>query len=344
MRDVTKEKLAKDKARDSGYRKAAQFLMLLGPDEAANVIKHLSHEEVEGVTLEIARIGKVEESDAEKILDEFGCLARSKELVAQGGLGKAREMLIAAFGDEKGETFYNKLRLKTAFQPFSFLEDLDLSQVVLLLKDESTPVVSLILAYLEPKLAGRILSSLPPTTQKDIAIRISHMHTVTPEIIQQAEQSLRDKIRSLGEIVTQEIDGRSALASILEHLDLRTEEILLDDLEGQDPELAETIRQQLFNINVVLRIRDQDLEQILRDFEDREVATVLKGKEESIKEKILQNVSSRRRELIKADYEALGEVLRRDVDKQTIEFMNYVKNRVDTGEIVLVDRDDEYVE
>lgn len=344
MRDVTREKLAKDKARDSGYRKAAQFLMLIGPDEAANVIKHLSHEEVEGITLEIAQIRRIEEDDAKKILDEFGCLARSRELVAQGGLGKAREMLIAAFGDEKGETFYNKLRLKTAFQPFSFLEDLDLGQVVLLLKDESTPVVGLILAYLEPKLAGSILSSLPPDTQKDIVKRISRMHTVTPEIIQQAEQSLRDKIRSMGEIVTQEIDGKTALASILEHLDLRTEEILLDDLEGQDPELAETIRQQLFNINVVLRMREQDLEQILRDFEDGEVALVLKGKDESIKEKILQNVSSRRREMIKAEYNVIGEVLRRDVDKQTLEFMNYVKNRVDTGEIILVKRDDEYVE
>ncbi|MCK5641402.1 MAG: hypothetical protein KAJ19_11415, partial [Gammaproteobacteria bacterium] len=325
-------------------RKAAQFLMLIGPDEAANVIKHLSHEEVEGITLEIAQIRRIEEDDAKKILDEFGCLARSRELVAQGGLGKAREMLIAAFGDEKGETFYNKLRLKTAFQPFSFLEDLDLGQVVLLLKDESTPVVGLILAYLEPKLAGSILSSLPPDTQKDIVKRISRMHTVTPEIIQQAEQSLRDKIRSMGEIVTQEIDGKTALASILEHLDLRTEEILLDDLEGQDPELAETIRQQLFNINVVLRMREQDLEQILRDFEDGEVALVLKGKDESIKEKILQNVSSRRREMIKAEYNVIGEVLRRDVDKQTLEFMNYVKNRVDTGEIILVKRDDEYVE
>jgi flagellar motor switch protein FliG len=253
-------------------------------------------------------------------------------------------MLIAAFGDEKGETFYNRLRLKTAFQPFSFLEDLDLGQVVLLLKDESTPVVGLILTYLEPKLAGRILSSLPPSTQKDIVKRIGRMRTVTPEVIQQAEQSLRDKIRSSGEIITQEIDGKSALASILEHLDLRTEEILLDDLEAQDPELAETIRQQLFNINVVLRIREQDLEQVLRDFEDREVALVLKGKEESIKEKLFQNVSSRRRELIKAEYEVLGEVLRRDVDKQTLEFMNYVKNRVDTGEIILLNRDDEYVE
>ncbi len=344
MREVTREKLAKDRARDSGYRKAAQFLMLLGPDEAANVIKHLSHEEVEGVTLEIARIQRVDEADAKRILDEFGCLVRSRDLVAQGGLGKAREMLIAAFGEEKGESFYNKLRLRAAFQPFAFLEDLDLGQVVILLKDESTPVVSLILAYLEPKLAGRILSSLPPSAQKDIVKRISRMRTVTPEIIQQAEQSLRDKIRSLGEVVTTEIDGKSALASILEHLDLRTEEILLDDLEDQDPELAETIRHQLFNINVVLRIREQDLERILRDFEDRELALVLKGKEEAIKERVLQNVSSRRRELIKEEYEVLGEVLRRDVDKQTLEFMNYVKNAVDNGEIVLLDKDEEYIE
>ncbi len=40
----------KETSRDAGYRKAAQFLMLLGKDEAARVLKHMAPEEIEGIT------------------------------------------------------------------------------------------------------------------------------------------------------------------------------------------------------------------------------------------------------------------------------------------------------
>ena len=86
----------KDNLRDKGYTKAARFLMLLGKEEAARVLKHLSASEVESIAYEIARVDRVDEKEAQKILEEFGCLAKSKELVATGGLEQAKKLLLAA--------------------------------------------------------------------------------------------------------------------------------------------------------------------------------------------------------------------------------------------------------
>jgi flagellar motor switch protein FliG len=344
MNRVKEEKVRKDEARDAGYKKAAKFLMLIGKEEAARVLKHLSASEVEGIAFEIARLDRVDEREAAKILEEFGCLAKSKELVARGGLEQAKKMLLVAFGPEKGEAAFNKLRIKTAFQPFAFLADLDFAQVLMLLKNESIPVMSLILTHLEPDLAARILKSMPADTQRQVVKRIVRMTKITPETVQQAEDSLKEKIRAMGEIVTQEIDGETALADILGYLDLNSEEKLIEELSNVDPELAETMRQRLFNISVILRIPDRDFETILRDFEDREVALVMKGKDEPIKQKFLQNVSTRRQGLIKIEYDDLGFVTKTDSDKATGEFLDYLRTRVERGDVVLIDREEEFID
>ncbi|HEY9593479.1 MAG TPA: hypothetical protein VHE79_03320, partial [Spirochaetia bacterium] len=152
----------KETSRDAGYRKAAQFLMLLGKDEAVRVLKHMSPEEVEGITREIARTQKIEEKEAAKILEEFGYIRETRDLIARGGIDKAKEMLLAAVGDEKAEKILARVRKDMAPPPFSFLQDIDVHEAITLVREESVPVASLILAHLEPRLAARILQALSP--------------------------------------------------------------------------------------------------------------------------------------------------------------------------------------
>ena len=100
-RDPSIRGFIKETSRDAGYRKAAQFLMLLGKDEAARVLRHMSAEEVEGITREIARTQHIEEKEASKVLEEFGFIRETKDLIAQGGIEKAQEMLIASVGPRR---------------------------------------------------------------------------------------------------------------------------------------------------------------------------------------------------------------------------------------------------
>lgn len=343
MKDNSNKGFIKETVRDRGYRKAAEFLLLLGKDEAAKVLKHLTEEEVKGITEEIASIKKIEPREAEKVLQEFGYLAATKDLIARGGLEKAKEMLIKAFGEEKGNQLYKKIEMKTVPHPFSFLMDLDMEQVKMLLKDESAPVIAVILPHLKPELASRLLSSLDRELQKEVVLRISKMKHIDPEVLRRVEEALKNKIRMQGEIVTEEVDGKSSLAEILKHMKSSDEKKILSELQEENPELAREIEKKIFTIDIINFISDKDMQKILRDYSERELAMILKGIDETLKEKILKNVSQRRREMIEEEMISLRPLLRSEIEKVIDDFLDYIKLEDARGSITIKKQDEEYV-
>jgi len=132
-----KEKMGRDRVRDKGYRKAAEFLMLLGKEDASKVLQHLHEDEVTGIMREIAQIQKIDGEQANRVLEEFGYLMKTRDLVARGGIEAARSILVSAFGEEKGAAILDKIRERTIPHPFAFLMDLEFEQLLLVLKDES---------------------------------------------------------------------------------------------------------------------------------------------------------------------------------------------------------------
>ena len=330
----------KETSRDAGFRKAAQFLMLLGKDEAARVLKHMSAEEVEGITREIARTQRIDHSDASKIMEEFGYIRETKDLIASGGIAKAQEMLEAAVGVEKAKEILDRVRKDMAPPPFTFLQDIDMHQAIALVREESVPVASLILAHLEPKLAAKILQAMSPEAQREIIPRIAKTLKVDAEVIRKTEEALRSKVRSLGEPVTRDVDGTSALTEILRYMDPAREEAILGELE---PNTANRIRKMLYTIDVLFQLPDKDLQKVMRDYADRELALVLKGVEEKTRRRLLSSVSERRRELLRMEEDSIGAVRKSDLDRAQQDFLEYIQLLEQKGEIVILREREEFV-
>jgi flagellar motor switch protein FliG len=339
-RDPNLDGFIKKTGRDAGYRKAAQFLVILGKDEAAKVLRHLAPEEVEGIALEIARIEHIESREAAKILEEFGYIRETRDLIAIGGLEKAKEMLLASLPAEKAERILEKVHRQMAPPPFSFLQDIDIHQAAAMVREESPPVVSLILAHLEPRFAARIFAVLAADNQREVALRIARMGKVDPEVVRRAEEALRRKVRSLGRVVTQEINGQEALTRILRFMDPAKEQAVL---EGLDPNTAAEIRKQLYTIDMVLRIPDKELQTMLRDYADREIALMLKAVEDPVRERILGSVSERRRDFIRLEMDALGGVRLSEAETAVSDFLGYLQLLEQKGELTIVRENEEYV-
>jgi flagellar motor switch protein FliG len=340
QRDPGVRGFIKETSRDAGYRKAAQFLMLLGKDEAIRVLKHMAPEEVEGITREIARTQKIEEKEAAKILEEFGYIRETRDLIAVGGLEKAKEMLLASLPAEKAERILEKVHKEMAPPPFSFLADIDVHQAAAVVREESPPVVSLILAHLEPRLAARIFTVLPADSQREVALRIARLGKVDPEVVRRTEEALRRRIRSQGRVVTQDIDGRDALTRILRFMDPAKEQAVLEAL---DPNTAAEIRKQLYTIDMVLRIPDKELQTVLRDYADREIALMLKVVEDPMRGRILGSVSERRRDFIRLEMDALGGVRASDAQAAVSDFLGYLQLLEQKGELTIIRESEEYV-
>jgi flagellar motor switch protein FliG len=339
-RDPSVRGFIKETSRDTGYRKAAQFLMLLGKDEAARVLRHMSAEEVEGITLEIARTQHIEEKEASKILEEFGYIRETKDLIAQGGIEKAQEMLIASIGAERAEKILVKVRKDMAPPPFTFMQDIDIHQAITLLREESVPVAALILAHLQPKLAARILQALSPEVQHEVVPRIAKMQKVDAEVIRKAEEILRSKVREHGQPVTDEVDGRAALTEILRFMDPGKEQAILADLE---PNMANQIRKNLYTIDVVFQLPDKNLQKVMRDYADKELALVLKGVEEQVRQRLLSSISERRRELLRLEEDALGQTRKSELDRAIQDLLEYIQLLEQKGDIVILREREKFV-
>ena len=333
----------RDVARDKGYEKAARFLVLLGKEQASEVLKHLSEEEVAGITREIAALQRMDIQEASKILEEFGYLVKTKDLVARGGVDMAKEILRAAFDEDRASVLIDRLALKTAPHPFAFLMDLDIEQVKLLLKNESPQVLAVIIPHLAPERAAQVLGSLPPEVQVPVVQRMAHLTQINPEVLRRAEGSLREKVRAQGQIVTQEVDGQAVLAEILRNMAPGPERAIMESLQRQDRTLAQALSKRLMTMDVLFAIPDRDLEKVLRDFSETELARIAKGLTETQLARLQANLSERRWELVEQESVRLGSVFRSEIDRALAEFMDYIRSQRDKGEIRIIQEGEQVV-
>jgi len=320
---------------ETKYRKVAKFLTALGKEQASKILSHLDENEVQLIIKELVTIRHVPKEEAEELFKEFGYHANESKKRPQGGPEQAKKMLIQAFGEEAGEKYFNKAVPDHGYKPFDFLHEYDFQQVMMILRNESPQVITLILPYLKQKLAADILEAFHPDKQREIIKRMAHLKQVNPEVLNNIEESIKKKIRSQGKVVSQEIDGKGVLADILRNMEIDKETEILEEINKMNSELSEEIREKLYTIDSILLINDKEFENIIRDFTETELATILKGKADNIKEKFLSNVSDRRRMLIEEEYRHLGAVRRGDVNKSTRDFLEYLRKLEEDGDLII---------
>ncbi|HUX52715.1 MAG TPA: FliG C-terminal domain-containing protein [Spirochaetia bacterium] len=326
-----------------GRKRVAELLLLLGKEEAANVLKHLEPEAIEKVVSDIAALETVDRKEATSVLAEFGFAVQGSPGKLSGGPERAREMLAAAFGAEAAEKILVRVVPDVLPRPFEFMNDLEPQQIHTLLRSEPATVTSIVLSHIDPRIGARVLSMLEPNVQRETVRRIARLGKVDREVITRVESTLRDKIRTAGKVVSSDIDGRTVIAEILRHLSPTDGEELLNELQKDAPDLSEDIRDRLFTIDSLLLIQDQELQRVFQDFPDHDIALVLKGKSEEIRAKVLRNVSERRRTFIMDEYHRMGATPRRDVDKATKQFILLLKEMSDDGRIVVRAPDETYL-
>lgn len=331
------------KLEDSKYRRVAKFLILIGREEASQILSKLDIEQVEQISKEISSIRGISKEEATEIFDEFKALLSEGYHflgTASGGIDAARQILYAAFGAEKGESFLRKTVPESIENPFEFLEEFTGEQTAFLLKDESPAVTALVLSRLSPKLSAACLALMNPVRKLDVIKRIAHLSETLPEVLERVAQGLKDKAHTAGKVEGESIDGLSALTAILKHSGVSFGEKILDELSENDPELSADIKEKLHTLEDVIKAEDKPLQMHLRSLKDKDIALLLKGKSAEFTQKILSNLSSHRRSIIKEEVEIMGPVSKRDVDAADKAFLSWFRKGREEGRIVLMDDED----
>ena len=318
-----------------GLQKAAVLLITLGPEKAANIFKHLKEEEIEQLTLEIANTRSVSASQKEEVLNEFYEVCLAQQYIAEGGIGYAKDLLQKALGEEKAKDVLGKLTASLQVRPFEFIRKTDASQILNFIQDEHPQTIALILSYLSPSQAAGIVGSLPPDKQTDVAKRIATMDRTSPDVIKEVEDILEQKLASL---VSQDytiVGGVDSVVAILNTVDRGTEKHIMENLEIEEPELADEIRKKMFVFEDILMLDDRSIQRVLRDVENNELAVALKNANEDVRNAIFSNLSTRLADMIREDMEYMGPVRVKDVEEAQQKIVNIIRKLEDSAEIVI---------
>jgi len=328
---------------DKSLRKVAKFLILLGQDEAAKVVRHLDLPQIEALGREIAGIKKIEPVEAEAILKEFGLIATNHAATVKGGQATAKAILSQAFGADQAKVILRKAVPLSSERPFTFFAGLEPAVVQALLGHEAAQVLSVVVPFLEKAQAAAFLKTLDPAARLDLVKRLAKMERVPSTVVAQVETALKERFHSLKPSNTEAVDGKARLADILRHLSVDKEDAILKSLDRTQPGITEDLRRRLFTVSDLVRVTDDGFEDLIRAKDDAQAALLWLAGDPSLKAKIEANVSARRLLLIKAEADLLSDTPPRELQKELRFFLEEVREAVRAGRAAILDDSEEYV-
>jgi flagellar motor switch protein FliG len=271
-------------------------------------------------------------------MDEFQQMAQAKQIVTQGGIEYAKNLLEKSFGPERAFEILNRLQSSLQEVPFQFLKKADPAQISSFIQDEHPQTIALIVAHLEPATAAIILSSLPQQTQTDVVMRIATMDRTAPEIVHEIERVLERKMAAIFSQGFTFAGGVKDVAEILNRVERATEKSIMADLEERDPELADEIARLMFTFEDLVYVDDTGIQKALREIETKDLALALKSANDEVSEKVYRNMSERARTMIQEEIEFMGPTRLRNVEEAQQKIVAVIRRLEEAGELIVSGR------
>ncbi len=319
----------------SNRRKAAILVVALGATAGGRILEQLGEDEVDSLTVEITKLGKVTPETREAIISEFHDLCVAQEFIAEGGIDAAKAALIEAFGQERAEATLSRVLETMQVMPFDFVKRADAGQIVAFIQNEHPQTIALILAYLPSSQAASILSSLPHEIRAEVARRIATLDKTAPEVIRDVERVLE---RKLSAVVAQDFSqagGVKSLVEVLNCVDRGTEKTILESLSENNPDIAEAVKKMMFVFEDIILLDDRAIQQVLKEVDSKELSLALKAVGENVQQRIFKNMSERASSMLKEEMEYMGPVRLRSVEEAQQRIVNIIRKLEEAGEIVV---------
>src|SRR5450755_906482 len=312
-------------AQMKGTQKAAILLIMLGDEASAEIIKHLSEDDVQLVTREIARMKKIQPEQGEAVLEEFYTMTSAKTYVVSGGMDYAKSVLINAFGPEAGRKMLDRVvkAMGADMANFDAVQKADPQQLAKFLQLEHPQTIALVLAH------------LPQAQRADLALRVASLDQISPEVIVKIATVIGKKLNALGDFSRQSYGGIRAVAEMFNRLDSDNSKEILAQLETHEPAMVETIRHLMFVFDDLLLLGQEGIKEILARVDRKIPMVALKGTSEQIKQHFLQCMSERGAEMMLEDMDAMGPIKIKDVEAAQQEIIAIVRKLEAEGVINL---------
>ncbi|MEM7324497.1 MAG: flagellar motor switch protein FliG [Actinomycetota bacterium] len=319
----------------SSRRKAAIVLLRLGVEESGPLLRSLRRSELAAIIEEVANLGRVEVEVADKVLTEF-LEANEDEALPAGDHELAFEYLASTFGERTAREVMGELEGETVNIPFQFLDNLEPMIVAENLAGEQPQTIALVLSHLTPEQSAAIITHLPSEDVVQVGFRLGMMDRVTADALEAVEDGLRQRFSAVLE--NKFLDATGGIDSLVELLmlaDKPVEDVIMGGIAEVDADLAKEVRAKMFVFADLQLLDDRQMQVVLRSVDASRLPLALKGVADIVRDKVLNNLSSRARENLLDEIELLGSVRMTDVEEAQNEILDSVRELEESGELVI---------
>jgi flagellar motor switch protein FliG len=316
-------------------QKAAALLVSLGTDISTEIFKNLKEDEIEQLTYEISKLNSISAEQKDLLFEEFNETIKAQQFISTGGVDYARELLEKSLGSQKAMEIINRLTSSFKVRPFDFVRRTDPGHLINFIQQEHPQTIALILAYIDPDKAATILKGLPAELQSDVARRIATMDRTSPEVLREVERVLEKKLSALGSEDYSQSGGIDSVVDILNIIDRKSEKSIIENLETEDPDLAEEIKKRMFTFEDIVLVADRDIQRILNEIDKQKLGLALKNMDGEVQDKIFRNMSKRAAQALREDMEYMGPVRVKDVEEAQQELVALIRKKEETGDITI---------
>ena len=326
---------------NEGIQNSAIFLMSLGENEAAEVLKYLEPKEVQKISSAMVTLSNLSREQIAQVFHDFLVTASTKTTIGLDSNDYIRNMLTKALGDDKAAGLLDRIMHNSDTSGIESLKWMDPGAVAEMIGNEHPQIIATILVHLEADQAASIMKMFTERTRNDVLLRISTLDGVQPVALRELNDVL-SKLMSGGQTGKKTLKGGVATAAeILNFMGGAMEAEMMEKVRSFDPDLAQKIEDKMFVFENILEVDDRGIQLILREVQSEALIIALKGSSEELREKIFKNMSTRAAEMMREDLESKGPVKLSEVESNQKEILKIVKRLSDDGQIALGGKGDE---
>ena len=320
---------------DRGLENAAILLMSLGEEDAANVFKHLTPKEVQGLGETISKMKSIPRERVDSVLQLFNTVAAEQSMLVSDTDEYVKAVLRRALGDDKANLLIDRIMQGGDTAGIESLKWMDPASVGELLRIEHPQIVAAILVHLDFDQAASVLKTFSERQRNEVLVRVATLDGIQPSALKDLNEVM-GKVLAGGEKMRKtSLGGVKPAAEIINMMGSSVETAVLDYIREADNDLAQKIMDNMFTCDDLEKIYDKGIQALLKEVQSESLIIALKGATPELREKIFANMSSRAAETLREDLESRGPVRVSEVEAEQKEMLKTVRRLADEGQIVL---------
>jgi flagellar motor switch protein FliG len=340
---VMTEELQQELDALTGAQRAAVLMLLLGEQQAAEIIRFLNPKEVQSLGGAMVSVADLSQEAVNVVLDEFVATLKKQTSLGLGTGDYVEKVLKRALGDDKASSVLSRIMPGQGSKGLEILKWMDARSIAEMIRGEHPQVVAIILSVLEHTVAADVLNFLPAEARPEIIQRIASLDTVQPSAMEELEQIMMKQFASNSSSKSSSFGGVKAAAQIMNSVKVELESSIMSGLSVIDADLMQKIQDNMFTFENLVGVDNRGIQAIMRTAEPDLLMVALKGAPDYVKDKFLDNMSARARVMFVDDMESKGPLRITEVEEAQKNVMRLARKLSDAGELVLAGGGDGFV-